>query len=296
MTIPNLTIIGDKINPGFKSTKLLVDAEDIAGLQALALKQVEAGAAYLDFTIGPRAKSDPAFLTKVIAAVQDAVDVPLCFDYPDAEIQETCLNCYDEDKAQGQMPMINSIAETRWEMAELLRMRPCKVMLMVSERLEDGAGKQNKTAEDMHATARRMALKLAGGHYGLSMDDIIIDVAISTLASDTGGLTRASLRTVEMIGRDPELRGIHMSGGLTNLAGQLPTIEIDGAPLRVQLESAFLTLAMPHGFDMVLATPGRPYRILGEDSTVLQVFREIVALDGLDALRRLRKLYTSAKT
>jgi 5-methyltetrahydrofolate--homocysteine methyltransferase len=147
----------------------------------------------------------------------------------------------------------------------------------------------------MHSTAKRMALKLTGGDYGLTMDDIIIDVAISAMSSDTGGLTRASLETVRHIGQDPELKGIHMSGGLTNLAGQLPTIEIDGAPLRVQLESAYLTLAMPHGFDMVLATPGRAYRILDEDSTVLQAFREIIALAGLDALRRLRKLYTSAK-
>jgi cobalamin-dependent methionine synthase I len=295
MTIPNLTIIGDKINPGFKSTKALLDAEDMAGIQALAAKQVEAGAAYLDVGIGPRGKSDPEILVKVIAAIQDAVDVPLCFDYTDAEILETCLKCYDESKAQGQMPMINSIAETRWEMTELLRIRPCKVMLMVSERLEDGTGKQNKTADEMYSTAKRMALKLTGGDYGLTMDDIIIDVAISAMSSDTGGLTRASIETVRQIGRDPELKGIHMSGGLTNLAGQLPKIEIDGAPLRVQLESAYLTLAMPHGFDMVLATPGRPYRILGEDSVVLHAFREIIALDGLDALRRLRKLYTSAK-
>ena len=113
MTIPNLTIIGDKINPGFKSTKALLDAEDMAGIQALAAKQVEAGAAYLDVGIGPRGKSDPEILVKVIAAIQDAVDVPLCFDYPDADIQETCLRSCDEQKARGQMPMINSIAETR---------------------------------------------------------------------------------------------------------------------------------------------------------------------------------------
>lgn len=294
MTIPNLTIISDKINPGFKSTKALVDTEDLAGLQALAVKQVEAGAAYLDFTIGSRAKSDPEFLTKVIGAVQEAVDVPLCFDYPDAEIQRTCLKCYDESKAQGRLPMINSIAETRWEMTELLKVRPCKVMLMVSERLEDGAGKQNKTADDMVLTAKRMVLKLASGDYGLAMDDIIIDVAISAIASDTEGLTRSSLKTVELIGQDPDLKGVHMSGGLTNLAAHLPAIQIDGGPLRVQLESAFLTLAIPNGFDFVLASPGRGYRILPDDSVVLQAFREIIALEGLDALRRLRKLYTSA--
>ena len=293
MTIPNLSIIGDKINPGFKSTKALLDAEDMAGIQALAVKQVEAGADYLDFTIGPRAKSDPQFLIKVIAAVQDAVDVPLCFDYPDSEIQETCLKCYDESKARGRKPMVNSIAETRWEMTDLLKIRPFKVMLMSSERLDDETAKQNKTADEMYSTAKRMAHKLVAGGHGLTMDDIIIDVAISAMSSDTGGLTRASLETVRHISQDPKLKGVHMSGGLTNLAAQLPAIEIDGAPLRVQLESAFLTLAIPNGFDMVMASPGRAYRILPEDSIVLKAFQEIVALDGFDALRRLRKLYTS---
>ena len=45
-------MIGDRINPGFKSTKALLDAEDLAGVQALAVKQVDAGASALDVTIG----------------------------------------------------------------------------------------------------------------------------------------------------------------------------------------------------------------------------------------------------
>ena len=80
---------------------------------ACVFRQVEAGAAYLDVGVGPRGKTDPEFLVKVIAAIQDAVDVPLCFDYPDADIQETRLRSYDEQEVRGQMPMINSMASTR---------------------------------------------------------------------------------------------------------------------------------------------------------------------------------------
>ncbi len=62
------TIIGDRINPGFRSTKALLDTGDMAGVQALAKRQVDAGAAALDFTIGPRGKDDPQFLVEVIHA------------------------------------------------------------------------------------------------------------------------------------------------------------------------------------------------------------------------------------
>ena len=40
MTAFNIAMIGDRINPGFKSTKTLVDNDDLDGLQALAVKQV----------------------------------------------------------------------------------------------------------------------------------------------------------------------------------------------------------------------------------------------------------------
>ena len=84
---PLFTIIGDRINPGFKSTKALLDAGDMAGVQALAKRQVDAGAAALDFTIGPRANDDPDFLVEVIRAVQPAVTAPICFDYPELAVQ-----------------------------------------------------------------------------------------------------------------------------------------------------------------------------------------------------------------
>jgi len=57
-------MIGDRINPGFKSTKLLLDNEDLAGVQALAVKQVDAGASALDVTIGPRGSTDFEYLAK----------------------------------------------------------------------------------------------------------------------------------------------------------------------------------------------------------------------------------------
>ena len=78
-----------------------MDNEDLAGVQALAVKQVEAGASALDVTIGPRGSTDFDFLAKVVRAIQEAVPVPLCFDFPSAQVQEVCLKAYDRARAGG---------------------------------------------------------------------------------------------------------------------------------------------------------------------------------------------------
>jgi 5-methyltetrahydrofolate--homocysteine methyltransferase len=290
---PALAVIGDRINPGFKSTRALLEANDLAGVQALAVRQVEAGAMALDVTIGPRAGADPAFLVEVIRAIQAAVDVPLCFDYPDAAIQKVCLEAYDPDKARGRKPIVNSLAETRWEMTELLKIQPFTAMLMASERLEGGAGRPNKTSAEIAGTAKRAALRLAREH-GVALDDIIVDVTVSALVVDTAGQNRAALEAIRAIGADPELKGIHISGGITNIGQQLPPKAADGSDLKLQLERAFVTVAMPLGLDTVLATPWHDLRPLPEGNFVLEHFRQILALSGTDVLRQVRKLYRPA--
>lgn len=288
-TLP-ITIISDRINPGFKSTKALLDAGDMAGLQNLAKEQVALGAAALDFTIGARASEDPKFLGEAIAAVQDAVTVPLCFDYPSAAIQEACLKAYDEKKALGRKPIVNSLAETRWEIMELQRIRPFTVMVMASERLEGGAGRPNTSGEEIAATARRVALRLVREH-SVTIDDVIIDVSISALVSDMAGLNRAALEAIGKLGSDPDLRGMHISGGITNIGQQLPPKAADGSNLKRQLQCAFLTLAVPLGMDTVLATPSSELQLLPEGNFVLETFKQVLPLSGTDVLRAVRKLY-----
>lgn len=292
MTIPNLTIIGDRINPGFKSVRGFVENNDIKGIQDLAVRQVEAGASYLDVTIGPRGYEDYAFLGDVIRGIQDVVDTPLCFDYPKKEVLEVCLQAYDPAKAGGAVPLINSLAETRWEIMDLQEIRPFKVVFMAHERVDDGAARPNKLPEEIHMTARRSAERLVKEN-GLTMDDIYIDVTVSTLISDTEGLVKMALDAIKMIGEDQDLEGIHIVGGLTNIGNLLPPVEFEGQKLRHVMESAFITAAVPYGFDTVLGTPWNDFRILPEDHEVLVTFRETIELKGLDAMRRLRQLWAN---
>jgi 5-methyltetrahydrofolate--homocysteine methyltransferase len=286
----NVRIIGERINPGFRSSKALFDDSDLPGIQALAVKQAQAGARWLNVNIGARALTDPAFLTDVIQAIQAAVTLPLSFDVPSVQAHELCLRVYDPARAGGALPVVNSITEHRWDAMSLYRAHPFKVVVMASERMEDGVAKNNKSAADIAGTAKRAAQRLQHEH-GMALDDIFIDLSVSAIVADTEGLNRSTLEAVKLIGSDPELKGLHMMGGLSNIGQQLPAKAADGSDLKHGLENAFLTLAVPHGFDTVLGTPWRGYAPLPEDNYVLLAYRNFLEQTGSNALRAVRKLY-----
>ena len=68
-----------------------------------------------------------------------------------------------------------------------------------------------------------------------------------------------------MIHEDPDLKGVHMSVGLSNFSVMLPTKRADGSPTKGPLESAFLTLSMPLGLDFVIGSVKRKYELLQPD-------------------------------
>lgn len=285
---PELTIIGERINPGFASSNALFEREDIAGIQALARRQAEAGARYLNVNVGNRAVSDSRFMIEVIRAIQAVVDIPLSFDFPRLDVQEVCLGAYSYEQARGRKPIVNSVSESRLEMLEALKISPCKVMVMASERLEDGEAVANRTPGQLHAVAARMTQRLRE-EYGLANDDVFIDVSIPAFAADNRGLIRMALKGTQLIGSDPQLAGVHVMGGLSNIGLMLPKREFEGVKLQHAIERAFLTLAMPLGFDTALATPWQDYSPLPAGHPVLEAFRELIELQGADFLRRLRQ-------
>ena len=293
MTAPapfRLTVIGERISPGYKSAKALIDTSDIAGLQELALKQAQAGAAYIDVHLGMRGATDLAFTAEVIRGLQVKVNVPLSFDFAELKAQEVCLRTYDRGRAGGQLPLVNSVTEQHWEFMQLYAHAPFKVIVMCSERMEDGVAKSNKTAADIAGTARRSALRLAKEH-GMPMGDIFIDVSVRAIIADTEGMNRSVLEAVRLIRADPDLSGIHIMGALTNIGQQMPPKAVDGSDLKHALENAFLTIAVPYGLDAVMGTPWRGYSPLPEDNHVMKTYRAFLEQSGTNALRVVRKFY-----
>lgn len=285
-----LNMIGERISPGYKTVRAMIDSNDIKGIQDLAVKQAESGSTYLDVHLGTRGATDHAFVEQVVKAIQQVVTIPLCFDFAEIKSLEVCLRSYDRARAGGALPLINSITEPRWELLELRKVAPFKVVLMASERLEDGAAKSNKSGPEIAATAKRCALRMTQEN-GMAMDDIFVDISVRALIADKEGMTRSTLEAVKTIKDDPALKGIHIMGAITNIGQQLPPKAADGSDLKLAIENAFMTVAVPWGLDTIMGTPWRAFQPLPEDNYVMATFREFLQQSGSNALRSVRKFY-----
>ena len=290
MAIPGLTIIGESINDSVPSTKKLYDAGDIPGLLELARGQDEKGAAWIDVNVGPRS---PEFMAGLVGQIQAVTAKPLSIDTPDPAVAEAGLRAYDPGRAGGLKPILNSISPLRMFMFDLYAVRPFMPILMSSERYEPGAGcgSANRTAEETRQTARMLLEEARRRIPGFANDQAIIDPGIAPVGGDCEGQLRRVLDSLALIHEDPFFAGVHMSVGLSNFTVMLPSKTKDGAPVKGPLESAFLTLAMPRGLDMIIGSTVRKYEILPAGHPALCCLEDILKLEGFDTLMRLKEFY-----
>jgi len=289
VAIEGLAIIGESINDSVPSTKKLFDAGDIEGLKALAKAQDEGGAAYIDVNVGLR---PPEFMADLVREVQRVTAKPLSIDTPDVEIARAGLDSYDAGRAGGQLPILNSISAVRTEMFELYGTQPFRPVFMVSERLEAGESRPNRSGAETYEAARSMLAAARSSGHEIPNEDLIFDPGIAPIGSDTEGLTKMVLDAMALIHEDASFSGVHMSVGLSNFTVMLPPRCADGSPVKSALESAFLTVAMPLGLDMVVGSVKRKYAVLAADHPALMCLRDVLSLDGYDAIMRVMAFYS----
>jgi 5-methyltetrahydrofolate--homocysteine methyltransferase len=290
MAIPGLTIIGESINDSVPSTRKLFDENDIPGLLELARGQDEKGAAWIDVNVGLR---PPAFMADLVRRIQSVTAKPLSIDTPDPAIAEAGLRAYDLERAGGRPPILNSVSPLRLAMFDLWSVRPFRPILMASERWEPGAGcaNANRTAEETRDSARALLEEARRRVPGFANDQALIDPGIAPIGSDCEGQLKRVLESLALIHGDPFFAGVHMSVGLSNFTVMLPSKTKAGAPVKGPLESAFLTLAMPRGLDTIIGSTVRKYEILPAGHPALCCLEDILKLEGIETLMRLKEFY-----
>jgi len=289
MPMPGLTIIGESINDSVPSTKKLYDANDLDGILALAKSQDEGGAAWIDVNVGRR---PPSFMADMVRRVQSVTAKPISIDTPDPELTKAALEAYDQKRAGGKLPILNSISPLRMPMLDLYRVRPFMPILLVSERMEGGAGKPNRTVEETVATAREMLAAVKKSGLSIPNDQLIFDPGIGPIASDMEGMVRRVLESIRAIHADPVFAGCHLSVGLSNFSHMLPSKKADGTPVKSAIESAFLTRAMPYGLDFIIGSVKRRYEVLPEGHPALLCLDGAVKAAGEDALELVVAFYS----
>ncbi len=290
MGIPGLTLIGESINDSVPSTHSLFEEKNINGIVELAKFQAEKGAVYIDVNVGPRT---PGFMAEVVKKIQEHISLPLSIDTPDPAIAEAGLSAYDPDRAGNMKPILNSISEARLQMFDLYKIQPYIPILLLTEGM-DSADEMimNKTAEQIHATAKNI-LKIARLRIeNLRNNQVIFDPGIMPIGSDSKGDFKRLMKAISLIHNDKDLCDISMSVGLSNFTAMLPSKRADGSPVRGPLESAFLTMAMLMGINTIIGSVHRKYSLLKEDHPAMQCLKDVLELEGVDGIMRVMMFYS----
>lgn len=290
MSIPGLTIIGESINDSVPSTYTLFEENNIDGIVDLAKLQAEKGAAYIDVNIGSRS---PGFMVEVVKKIQEHISLPLSIDTPDPEIAAAGLEAYNPERAGNQKPILNSISEARLEMFCIYTNQPFIPILLVTQGLDDsGEMIMNKTAEQIHATARSMVSIARKRIKNITNDQLILDPGIMPIGSDSKGDFKRLMDAMALIHQDKDLARINMSVGLSNFTAMLPSKKADGSPVKSPLESAFLTMAMPMGLNTIIGSVNRKYSLLTDDDPAMRCLGDVLKLEGIDAIMRVMMYFS----
>jgi cobalamin-dependent methionine synthase I len=290
MSIPGLTIVGESINDSVPSTYKLFEENNIDGIVDLAKLQAEKGATYIDVNVGSRS---PGFMVEVVKKIQERISLPLSIDTPDPAIAAAGLEAYNAERAGNQKPILNSISEERLQMFDLYTKQPFIPILLVTQGM-DSSGEMimNKTAEQIHATARSMVGIARKRIQHITNDQIILDPGIMPIGSDSKGDFRRLMGAMALIHQDKDLAGVHLSVGLSNFTAMLPSKKADGSPVKSPLESAFLTMAMPLGLNTIIGSVHRKYSLLKDDDPAMQCLRDVLRLEGVEAIMRVMKFFS----
>ncbi len=227
-------IIGEKINGTIPSVKKAIDTKDAAFIQNLALRQAEAGTDYIDVCAGTIPEKEAETLEWLIDLVQEAVDVPLSIDSPNADIIKQVFNrvkhpglinsVSDEgDKCDVLFPIVKG---TNWDI----------VALTCDNR---GIPVDVQTRVDITKKIVEKAIS-----YDIDPSRIHVDPLVMTLSTDNESFKRfvGTLRAVKEI-----YPSIKVTSGLSNISF--------GMPLRKVVNQNFLALALYEGMDSAIMDP-----------------------------------------
>lgn len=285
--IDGLTLIGESINDSVPSTQRMYEANDIDGIIELAKLQDERGAHYIDVNVGGR---EPSFMADLVQKIQSVTTKPLSVDSPDPAIVKAGLEAYDMERAGGAKPILNSISPLRVEMFDMLSICPFRPILLASENVVDGKAAACDTLEETIAAAEM--LRDAAEKAGLVNDDLIFDLGIAPIGSDTNGNLVRLLGTLEQMSKDPTFAGVHYSVGLSNFTVMLPPKRPDGLAVKSSLESAFLTKAMALGLDAVIGSVKRKYQLLPPEHPAMQCLDACLDTYGFEVLMCVQTFYS----
>lgn len=232
-----MLIVGELINSSRKAIQPAIENKDAKVIQELALKQVEAGATFVDVNCGTQFSNEVETMQWLVARIREVTGAPLCIDSPSEKAIAAGLAV---GRSNGKQQMVNSItAESKRFSMILPLVLEYKTKVVALCMNDDG---MPETAEDRIRIVDKLLPDLIGS--GVPEDDIYLDPLVKPVSvGDKFGLE--VLQAVRYITQTyPK---VHTICGLSNVSYGLPNRKI--------VNCAFMVQNMTAGMDAFILNP-----------------------------------------
>lgn len=229
-------VIGERINPtGKKRLQEELRRGSLELVLKMAEEQEEQGAEILDINMGMNGIDEKEMMLKTIQAVSNAVQLPLCIDSSHVDIIEAALRRYPG------RALINSISLEHPKVDELLPIAKKYGAMFILLPLSDRG--LPESMEEKHEIIREILNR--AWSLGFTKEDIVVDGLVATVGANKNAALE-TLQTIQYCRRELELATVC---GLSNISF--------GLPERMNVNAAFLTMAIANGLTMAIANPSQ---------------------------------------
>ncbi len=231
----NFMVVGERINPtGKKILQEQLRQNSFELVREFAEQQEEMGAKLLDVNMGMSGIDEKIKMLQALEEIAQVSSLPLSIDSSRVDVVEAALRNYPG------RALINSISLEKEKFDNLLPIaKKYGAMFVLLPLSDQGLPKLEKEKRQIIHTIVDKALEL-----GLNKEDIIVDGLVTTVASNH----QAAVETLETIKYCKE-NGLATICGLSNISF--------GLPERINVNVAFLTMAIQAGLTMAIANPNQ---------------------------------------
>jgi 5-methyltetrahydrofolate--homocysteine methyltransferase len=260
-------IVGERINPTGKKKlqgELREGKLDLVG--QFAKEQEDCGAKVLDINMGMSGIDEKEMMLTVLEEVANITSLPLAIDSSHVDVIEAALRKYPG------RALINSISFESAKIEALLPIAKKYGAMFILLPLSD-AGLPKDLDEKKSIIHEILDRALA---IGMSKDDIVVDGLVATVAANP----KAAIETLETI-RYCKKMGLATICGLSNISF--------GLPERMNVNSAFLTMAIQAGLTMAIANPNQEMLVHAALSADLLMAKEESDLAYIDRMNEVKE-------
>ncbi len=228
-------VVGERINPtGKKKLQEELRNGSLDMVRQFAYDQESEGASILDINVGMGGIDEKEMMLKVLEEVTTITDLPLCIDTSSAEVMEAALRLYPG------RALMNSISLEKGKAEEFLPLaKKYGAMFVLLPLSPEGLPKDLQEKRDNIDKLSQMAMDM-----GFTKEDIVVDGLVATVGADK----QAALNVLDTI--DYCYKNDYATiCGLSNISF--------GLPQRMNVNTAFLTMAISKGLTMAIANPSQ---------------------------------------